>query len=137
MWLYTTGELDTLLYLYSGAGSLLLLNDDSYISGRRTSSNIRASLEPGLYFVLVRGYLFEVGEYTLHTEAVQKPGISTTTATVLSLDTPIAGRLDTSDDADHFRLFVRSPTNLVIYALGLAMRDGISRFCRSRLWTRR
>ena len=124
MWLYTTGELDTLLYLYSGAGSLLLLNDDSFISGRRTSSNIRASLEPGLYFVLVRGYLFEVGEYTLHTEAVQKPGISTTTATVLSLDTPIAGRLDTSDDADHFRLFVRSPTNLVIYALGLAMRDG-------------
>ena len=40
------------------------------------------------------------------------------------MDAPIAGRLDTSDDADHFRLFVRSPTNLVIYALGLAMRDG-------------
>ena len=43
---------------------------------------------------------------------------------MLSLDTPIAGRIDSSDDADHFRLFVRSPTNLVIYALGLAMRDG-------------
>ena len=77
-----------------------------------------------MYFVLVMGYRTEVGEYTLHSEAVVKPGISRNSATVLSLDTPIAGRLDTSDDADHFRLFVRSPTNLVIDALGLAMLDG-------------
>ena len=65
-----------------------------------------------------------MGEYTLHSEAVEKPGVSTTTATVLSLDTPIAGRIDSSDDADHFRFFVKSQTNLVIYALGLALRDG-------------
>ena len=123
VWLYTTGELDTLLYLFSGAGSLLLLNDDSYIAGRRTSSNIRASVEPGVYYVLVRGYRAEVGEYGLHSQAVEKPGGSRNSATVLSLDAPLPGRLDEEEDADYFRFFVKSPTNLVIYAIGLAMRD--------------
>ena len=125
VWLYTTGDLDSLLFLLDSEGEILLLNDDSYITGRRTSSNIRATVEPGEYYVVVRGYLLaEVGEYTLHSEAVEKPGVSTTTATVLSLDTPIAGRIDSSDDADHFRFFVKSQTNLVIYAIGLAQRDG-------------
>ena len=123
VWLYTTGELDTLLYLFSGAGSLLLLNDDSYIAGRRTSSNIRATVEPGVYYVLVRGYRAEVGEYGLHSQAVEKPRGSRDSATVLSLDAPLPGRLDDEEDADYFRIFVKSPTNLVIYAIGLAMRD--------------
>ena len=123
MWLYTTGELDTLLYLFSGAGSLLLLNDDSYIYGRRTSSNIRATVEPGVYYVLVRGYRAEIGDYILQARAVTGPGSSTETATALSLDAPLPGRLDDEEDADYFRFFVKSPTNLVIYAIGLAMRD--------------
>ena len=124
VWLYTTGDLDSLLFLLDSEGEILLLNDDSYITGRRTSSNIRGTVEPGEYYVVVRGYFAEVGEYTLHSEAVEKPGSSRSSATVLSLDTPIAGRIDSSDDADHFRFFVKSQTNLVIYALGLAQRDG-------------
>ena len=124
VWLYTTGELDSLLYLLDEAGGLLFLNDDSYIAGRRRSSNIRASVEPGVYYVLVRGYRAEIGDYILQARAVTGPGSSTETATALSLDAPIAGRLDSSDDADYFRLYLNRNANLVIYALGLRMRGG-------------
>ena len=50
VWLYTTGDLDSLLFLLDSEGEILLLNDDSYITGRPTSSNIRGSLEPGEYY---------------------------------------------------------------------------------------
>ena len=124
VWLYTTGDLDSLMFLLDSEAEVLLWNDDSYIAERRRSSNIRATLEPGEYFVVVSGFLFEVGEYTLHAQAVEKPGSSRVSATVLSLDAPIAGRLDSSDDAGYFRFFVTRPTNLVIYALGMVMVDG-------------
>ena len=124
VWLYTTGDLDSLLFLLDSEGEILLLNDDSFIAERRRSSNIRATVEPGEYFVVVAGFLFEVGEYTLHAQAASKPGVSRISATVLSLDAPLPGRLDSSDDADYYRFFVTRPTNLVIYALGLAQRDG-------------
>ena len=124
LWLYTTEETDTLLFLLDSEDEPLLLNDDSFIAERRRSSAIRATVEPGEYFVAVAGFLFEVGEYTLHAQATEKPGGSRTTATVLGLDEPIPGRLDSSDDAGYFRFFVTRPTNLVIYALGMVMVDG-------------
>ena len=74
LWLYTTGDLDSLMFLLDSEGEILLLNDDSYITGRRTSSNIRATVEPGEYYVVVRGYLAEVGEYTLHSECGGEAG---------------------------------------------------------------
>ena len=34
VWLYTTGDLDSLLFLLDSEGEILLLNDDSYITGQ-------------------------------------------------------------------------------------------------------
>lgn len=59
----TSGELDTVLELYDGGGSLLIENDD--YPGMGTDSRIDALLDPGDYCVLVRGFADSEGPFTL------------------------------------------------------------------------
>lgn len=59
----TSGELDTVLELYDGGGSLLVENDD--YPGMGTDSRIDALLDPGDYCVLVRGFADSEGPFTL------------------------------------------------------------------------
>ena len=71
VWIYATGDLDSIGGLFNSDLDLLFANDDGHIEGRPRSFLIRANLEPDYYFVLVRSYgrLF-VGDYTLHVEPV-------------------------------------------------------------------
>ena len=117
VWIYTTGDLDTLGSLYDSNGDLLVYNDDSYIEGRRTNFSLRRNLPRGVYYIDVLSWDGAIGDYTLHTEAVTDPGSATGTATILNLDSPTPGKIGTASDSDYFRLVLADSKNLVIYAL--------------------
>ena len=129
VWIYTTGGLDTRGWLEDSNGDLLVFNNDSYIAGRETSFGIRRNLPRGVYYISVQSWLTAdgdydaTGDYTLHAEAVTGPGNTTGTATLLNLDSPTPGTVDTASDADYFRLVLGEFKNLVIYTKGLALRD--------------
>ena len=115
VWVYATGELDSVGFLYNNSLDRLVANDDSYIEGRASSFHVRAILEPGLYFVLVRSYAFAlVGDYTLHIEPVSTHGDSIDAATQLELYSPQAGRFDGRREDHYFRLDVAEQASLLI-----------------------
>ena len=117
VWIYTTGDLDSLGGLFNSDLDLLFVNDDSHIEGRARNFHVRAILEPGIYFVLVRSFagLFS-GDYTLHVEPVPDHGDTLETATQLELYSPQAARLDARGDDHYFRLDVAEQASLLISA---------------------
>ncbi len=124
VWIYTSGGLDTRGWLYdSSGGPYLVFNDDSYIDGRETGFNIRRRLASGIYYISVRSWEGAAGDYTLHAAAVTDPGSTTATAALLNLDSPTPGAINSASDADYFRLTLPEPKNLLIYAIGLDLRD--------------
>ena len=123
VWIYTTGELDTLGGLYDSNVDLLVLNNDSYIVGREYGFNLRRNLSSGVYYLLVRSRAGAIGPYTLHAEAVADPGNTTGTATTLNLDPPTPGMIDTAGDSDYFRFVLAESKNLVVYALSSGFYD--------------
>ena len=118
VWIYTTGELDTKGGLYHvDPSSPFLWNEDSFISGRRYNFHLRASIAPGIYYVGVFSFdRLTTGSYTLHAEVVVDPGNTIGTATLLDLNIPTGGTIDTSSDVDYFRLSLPQTTNLALYA---------------------
>ena len=123
VWIYTTGELDTLGWLYDSNGDLLVFNDDSYIVGREYGFNLRRNLSSGVYYLSVRSWGGAIGDYTLHAEAVTDPGNTTGTATTLNLDPPTPGTIGTAGDSDYFKLALAESKNLVVYALSSGFYD--------------
>ena len=118
VWIYTTGDLDTVGGLFDSNANRLLVNDDSFIVGRFDNFHLRANLRPGIYYVLVISYRNQyIGDYALHAEAVTDPGNSTIdAATRLSLDSPTPGAIGTATNSDYFRLEFTKFTDLVVYA---------------------
>ena len=117
VWIYATGELDTVGGLFNSQGNRLLLNDDSGIVGRFSNFHLRANLGPTIYYIGVFSYLDGVGDYTLYTEAVTDPRNNRIdTAARLSLDSPTPGSIDSALQADYFRLDFDEFTNLDLYA---------------------
>ena len=117
VWIYTTGDLDTVGGLFDSNANRLLVNDDSFIVGRFENFHLRANLRPGIYYVLVLSFRnLYVGDYTLHAEAVADPGGTIDTATRLSMDSPTPGSIGTASNSDYFRLEFTKFTDLVIYA---------------------
>ena len=103
--IYTTGDLDTLGYLYDSNEDQLAYNDDAYTGDDNSLNfNLRATLPSGIYYVEVTSYGLVTGDYTLHAEVVPDQGDTIETATDLSLDSLTLGTIDTSEDADYFKL---------------------------------
>ena len=123
VWIYTTGGLDTWGGLYDVDGTFLVDNYDGFIDGGETNFHLRRRLSSGVYYVSVQSWREETGDYTLHADTVIDPGGSTGTATLLNLDSPAPGSIDTSSDADYFRLVIAESSNLVVYAKGLDLAD--------------
>ena len=119
IWVYTTGEIDTVGGLYDSNFNLVAFNDDSLIQGRRAHFQIRRKVSPRIYYIVVDGYRFGTGDYTIHTREVRDPGSTTYTATRLELEDPAPGTVDYAGDADYFRLELTTPTSLILYALGV------------------
>ena len=60
---WTTGSLDTVGRLENSAGTTLAENDDG---GSSANFSITLDVEPGTYYVRVRGYGGNTGNYTVH-----------------------------------------------------------------------
>ena len=118
VWIYTTGELDTIGGLYDiDPRNPFLENDDSFISGRRLNFHLRATLAPGIYYVGVFSFdRITTGDYVLHAEVVTDPGNTIGTAKALTLRTPTAGTIGFPGDNDYFRLDLTKATHLYLYA---------------------
>ena len=119
IWVYTTGEIDTIGGLYDSNPNLIAFNDDSLVQGRRANFQIRRKVSPGIYYIVVRSFRFGTGDYTIHTEEVMDPGSTTNTAALLELENPAPGTVDYTGDADYFRLELTAPTSLILYAFGV------------------
>ena len=103
VWIYTTGDLDTLGVLSDSNNYLVTYNDDLALVNE-DNFHLRSVLSPGVYYVWVLSYGKTTGDYVLHAEIATEPGSSIDTATQLTLDQPAPGNLATEDDADYFRL---------------------------------
>ena len=121
VWIYTTGGLDTVGWMYDAGDNLLVFNDDSLTEGREINLSLRRNLPGGVYYISVRSWLtadgdYATGDYTLHAEAITDPGSATGTATTLNLDYPAPGTVDAAGDADYFRLDLAGSRNVVVHA---------------------
>ena len=118
VWIYTTGELDTVGGLYDiDPKSPFLLNDDSFITGRPYNFHLRTTLAPSIYYVGVFSFDgLTTGDYALHAEAVADPGNTVGTAKTLNLSAPTAGSIGFAGDNDYFRLELTKATHLYLYA---------------------
>ena len=129
VWIYATGDLDSLGGLFDSNLDLLWVNDDSRVDGRFRAFQIRAILEPDYYFVLVRSWRsLSVGDYTLHIEPVVNPSDSSDTPTQLELSVPIPGRFDARRETHHFRFDITEQTNVFMRAETPIIRDGDRKF---------
>ena len=125
VWIYTTGELNTLGGLYNSSGDSIISNDNGLIDPNLLNFHLRRNLAPSVYYVGVfSSNQSTTGSYTLHAEAVTDPGSTTATAAHLNLDTPTGGSIDSASDEDYFRIDFDSDTNLILYAIGLILYDG-------------
>ena len=128
VWIYTTGDLDSFGRLYDGDLDLVAVGDDMFLfpTGRRTGFNLRVTLQPGVYVVLVQSFrgLF-TGDYTLHVEAVPAPADSVENATPLAFDSPAAGSIEQRGQSHYFRLEFTEPSSMVIHAENPVMQLGL------------
>ena len=120
VWIYTTGDLNTVGEL-SGSGGEMLASNDNLTRGREYNFHIRAVLPSDVYYVVVSSFWETAGDYTLHARTATDAGITTGSATRLNLDSPTTGTIDAASDAGYFRLDLTESTSLIINA-----RTGIS-----------
>ena len=114
VWIYTTGELNTVGWLYD-ANDDLQAYDYDLATGQDDNFHLRAILPSGVYYLEVRSEGVGIGDYTLQAEISTDTGSTTGTAATLSLDSPTTGTIVTSEDVDYFRFSLTEPLNLAIH----------------------
>ena len=112
----TTGSTDTYGRLESSSGSTLATNDDG---GSGSNFRIVRNVTAGTYYIRVTGYRSETGGYTLRANmATDDHGNTRATATSISLDSPLTGRIDPAGEIDYFRLEATSDGELTVETTG-------------------
>ena len=124
---YTTGSTDTYGRLENSggnlynAGNILASNDDG---GVGTNFKIVRTVVPGTYYIRVSGVGSRTGSYNIYADFGGTPpasddhGNTRATATFLSLNSPLTGRIDPARDIDYFRLQVPVAGELTVYTTG-------------------
>ena len=106
VFIYTTGDLDTVGTLIDSDGTTPLDTDDD--NGAHLNFLIRTNLEPGTYYIRVESYLSETGPYALFTEPV--PPFS------LLPGTGVRGAIAEPYDEDYYRVEIAGTTDAWILA---------------------
>ena len=136
VWIYTTGDLDTVAWLYNSAANLIVANDDGFIGDQWTNAHLRRVLPRGVYYVALRGQRDSdtgerlTGDYRVHAEIATDPGSTIDTAVDLAVGSLAPGNLGTVRDSDYFRMDFSERTNLIVRAINLFLtyRSGVDRF---------
>ena len=119
VWIYTTGDLDSLGGLYDSSGELLIGNDDGGILGREHNFSIRYALNGTYYIGVYSSDGVTTGDYILHVESVTDPGSTPATGKLISLDSPAGGLIWPITDSDYFRLELTEPRHLYLYGMSV------------------
>ena len=136
VWIYTTGDLDTLAWLYNSAANLIVFNDDGFIGDQWTNAHLRRVLPRGVYYVSIRGQWDSAtgekltGDYRLHAQVATDPGSTIETAVDLDVGSLGPGNIGATGDSDYFRMDFSETTNLIVRAMNLFIvyRSGVDRF---------
>ena len=96
---------DTVGELLDGNSMSIQTNDDGWLFGMETAFVIRKKLAAGTYYVKVRAFSRDTtGSYFVHVDTVTEPGSNVADARSLVLNELDAGRIDSSTDADYFKI---------------------------------
>ena len=126
VWLYTSGDLDTLGILYDADQNRIAYSTQGFVGQGQEILNfhLRWDLPAGVYYVRVLSEEGVTGNYTLHASSVPvSSAISTGTAVSLTVDSTVAGTLRSASDAHYYRLNVTGPLSLRILAQGVLLFD--------------
>ena len=107
VFIYTTGDVDTVGTLVDSDGATLGTDDDN---GAHLNFFIRQNLEPGTYYIRVEGYLSETGPYALFVEPA--PPYS------LVPGTRVVEAIAEGSDEDYYKIEIANRTDAWIFALG-------------------
>ena len=115
--LRSSGGVDTVGRLEDSGGALIA-NDNN--SGEGRNFRIAQDLEPGAYYVLVRGWRGAAGAYVLTTGFTRADdhGDSRSGATPVSTASSTAGNLERPGDLDYFRIDVGQAGLLAVASVG-------------------
>ena len=119
-WIHSTGELDSIGLLFdSNLDNISWGNNTLYYGqGARVGFNMRVTLDPDVYVVVVQSRRnLTVGDYILHVvEAPTDPSEFIDSPTQLDIDSPIPGAIRLRGRSQYFKLDVTEPSSLVIQA---------------------
>ncbi len=108
VFIYTTGDVDTVGTLIDSDGTTPLETDDD--NGTHLNFLIRKNLGPGTYYIPVESYLSETGPYALFAEPVPPYSLLPGTRAVEAIAEGY--------DEDYYRIEISSATDTWIFALG-------------------
>ena len=107
VFIYTTGDVDTVGTLIDSDGATLGTNDDD---GANLNFFIRKNLGPGTYYIRVESYLSETGPYALFAEPILSSPLVPGTRTVEAIAEGY--------DEDYYKIEIAGTTDAWIFALG-------------------
>ena len=122
VWIYTTGQLDTVVALYSWNIDLqrwlyMYAHDDGYIAGNLRGTLIIDTLEAGTYYLAISGYfLTSYNWFTLHVHLVEEAGSTPETATPVRVHFLTSGSSASTTDHQYYRMAVTAPIFARVYA---------------------
>ena len=118
VWLYTTGDLDTVGNLLDSDGLLIEDNDDGRVLPNPKNFLMWRTMTAGTYYLKVSGYEGAQGSYTLRLRTFTDT-TSRSNAVGLPLDGSASGMLDPEGDEDYFKLSVPADdTEIVLRSSG-------------------
>ena len=107
VFIYTTGDVDTVGTLIDSDGATLETDDDN---GAQLNFFIRQNLGPGTYYIRVESYHSETGPYALFAEPA--PSYS------LVPGTRVVEAITEGSDEDYYKIEIADTTDAWIFALG-------------------
>ena len=126
LWVYTTGDLDTVGELLDSGGAPVVDSNSGTLLDSPRGFGIREELSAGAYYVRVSSYLARAaGSYAIHAQTVTDPGDTIATATTVTLDSATPGRIGPEGgspagggDADVFTFELDATTDVWVVAIG-------------------
>ncbi len=118
VWMYTTGDSDTVAELLTAEDDIIGGNDDGALPDSGLNFLITASLDAGAYYLRVRGYRNTIGAYVLHAVEMDDDSTGNSDAVPLSLDGTALGSFEDDMDEDFFKLEITADTELVLRSTG-------------------
>ena len=119
LWVYTTGDLDTVGKLTDSRGDVLASNNQAWLPPRPHNFSLRAEVGTGTYYVSVRSNEgADSGAYRIHAVNVLPVSTDPGEGTLISPDSLTPGRLEREGvGRDVFKIVLTEDTDLLVYSI--------------------